>query len=159
MNDARAQGSLLSSLKLYGLPWPLFAAAFVIIIFTAYMGKLSTDIAGTMALCIAIAGIFDEIGERLPIWNSYVGGGLLMVFFGTAALKQFGVIPEPYVKSINTFISGGMGFLTLFIVLLITGSILSLNRDILLRSFAGYLPAILGGLAAAMGLGVVTGMF
>ena len=92
MNDTRAQGSLLSSLKLYGLPWPLFAAAFVIIIVTAYMGKLSTDIAGTMALCIAIAGIFDEIGERLPIWNSYVGGGLLMVFFGTAALKHFGGI-------------------------------------------------------------------
>ena len=82
-----------------------------------------------------------------------------MVFFGTATLKQFDIIPEPYVKSINTFISGGMGFLTLFIVLLITGFILSLNRDILLRSFAGYLPAILGGLAAAMGLGVVTGMF
>ena len=159
MNDTRAQGSLLSSLKLYGLPWPLFAAAFVIIIVTAYMGKLSTDIAGTMALCVAIAGIFDEIGERLPIWNSYVGGGLLMVFFGTAALKHFGVIPEPYLKSINTFISGDMGFLTLFIVLLITGSILSLNRDILIRSFAGYLPAILGGLAAAMGLGIVTGMF
>ena len=41
MNDTRAQGSLLSSLKLYGLSWPLFAAAFAVIIFTAYMGKLS----------------------------------------------------------------------------------------------------------------------
>ncbi len=83
MNDTRAQGSLLSSLKLYGLPWPLFAAAFAVIIFTAYMGKLSTDIAGTMALCIAIAGIFDEIGERLPIWNS----DDLPIFFSSLFFK------------------------------------------------------------------------
>jgi Na+/citrate or Na+/malate symporter len=152
--------SLWSSLKLYGLPWQLFCLFFVSIIFTAaYKGSLTTDMAGTIALCLAIAGVFDEIGERLPIWNSYIGGGLLMVFFGTAALKYFGIIPEKYLTSINTFISGDTGFLTFFIIILITGSILSLDREILLRSFGGYIPAILGGVAAAMGLGIVTGFF
>jgi len=40
---------------------------------------------------------------------------------------------------------------------LIVGSVLALERDILLRSFAGYVPAILGGLFVAMLFGIVCG--
>lgn len=148
--------TLLGSLKLYGLPWQLFFGAFVIVILAAYKGVLTTDMAGTMALCIAMGGVLDEIGERLPIWNSYIGGGILMAFFGTAVLKQFGIIPQKYLDSIDWFVSGDVGFLTFFIVFLITGSILSLDRKILLKSFAGYIPAILGGIAASMLFGVGT---
>lgn len=150
--------TMLSTFKMYGLPWHIFAGFFAIVIFTAYHGALTVDMAGTLALCIAIGGVFDEIGERLPIWNSYVGGGILMAFFGTAVLKQFGLIPEKYIASINWFISGDVNFLTYFIVFLICGSILSLDRDILLRSFAGYIPAILGGVAVSMLFGVGTGL-
>lgn len=53
---------------------------------------------------------------------------------------------------------GDTNFINLFIIALITGSILSLDRSILLRSFAGYIPAILGGVAAAMLLGVIGGL-
>lgn len=150
--------TFLSSFKMYGLPWHIFAGFFAVVIFSAYKGALTVDMAGTIALCIAIAGVFDEIGERIPIWNSYIGGGLLMVFFGTAVLKQFGIIPTKYVESINWFISNEVNFLTYFIVFLITGSILSLDRDILLRSFAGYIPAILGGVGVSMLFGVGTGL-
>jgi Na+/citrate or Na+/malate symporter len=143
---------------MYGLPWPFFAAGFAIVVFTAYMGALTTDMAGTMALCIALGGLFDEIGERLPIWNTYIGGGILMAFFGTAVLKHFGILPQQYLDSINWFVSEDVNFLNFFIVFLITGSILSLDRNILLKSFAGYIPAILGGVAAAMLFGVGTGM-
>lgn len=81
-----------------------------------------------------------------------------MAFFGTALLKQFGLIPGKYIDSINWFISKDVNFLTYFIVFLIVGSILSLDRDILIRSFAGYIPAILGGVAVAMLFGVATGL-
>ena len=45
----------------------------------------------------------------------------------------------------------------MFIIMLIVGSVLSLERDILLRSFAGYIPAILGGLVVAALMGVIFG--
>lgn len=48
-------------------------------------------------------------------------------------------------------------FLSFFIIFLITGSILSLDRKLLLRSFAGYIPAIFGGLIGASLLGVAAG--
>lgn len=150
--------TLLGSFKTYGLPWYIFAFFFAVVVFCTYKGALTADLAGTLALCIAIAGVFDEIGERVPIWNTYIGGGLLMVFFGTAVIKQFGIIPEKYVTAINWFISNDVNFLNFFIVFLICGSILSLDRDILLRSFAGYIPAILGGVAVSMIFGVGTGL-
>lgn len=150
--------TMLGSFKMYGLPWHIFAGFFAVVIFAAYKGALTVDMAGTIAICISIGGVFDEIGERLPIWNSYIGGGILMAFFGTAVLKQFGLIPGKYIDAINWFISDDVNFLTYFIVFLITGSILSLDRDILLRSFVGYIPAILGGVAVSMVFGVATGM-
>ena len=80
--------------KLNGAPWYIAVGCILIILAAAYTGVLGTDMASVLALCVAIAVIFNEIGERLPIWNSYIGGGLLMVFFGTAVLVQFNLIPK-----------------------------------------------------------------
>ena len=123
-----------------------------------YWGIQSSSITGTLATCFALAVVFNELGERIPIWNNYIGGGLLMCFFGVAILKHFGLIPEEATNNINSFVSDDANFLELFIVLLITGSVLALDRDILLKSFAGYLPAIFGGLVAACILGVLGGL-
>lgn len=49
-------------------------------------------------------------------------------------------------------------FLSFFIVFLICGSILGLEKKLLLKSFAGYLPAIFGGLIGASILGIVGGL-
>ena len=51
-----------------------------------------------------------------------------------------------------------MSFLTFFIAMLITGSILGLNSTLLIKSLVRYLPAILGGLAGAAALGILGGL-
>ena len=121
-------------------------------------GALGSDITAFIAVSFTIAILFNKIGKILPIWNTYIGGGLLMVFFGTALLKQFNLIPEKYVELIGTMIQGDVNVLNTFIISLIAGSILSLDRKVLLRSFGGYIPAILGGLAGASLFGIATGL-
>ena len=111
-----------------------------------------------IAVSASLAILFNKIGKILPIWNTYIGGGLLMVFFGTAILKQFNLIPEKYVEQISNMVQGDVNLLGIFILALIMGSILSLDRKVLLRSFVGYIPAILGGLAGASVLGVLAGL-
>ena len=37
-------------------------------------GSLSTDLAGGFAFMLALGIICNEIGERIPFWNSYIGG-------------------------------------------------------------------------------------
>lgn len=113
-----------------------------------------------MILIIAYGVVFFEIGERLPIWNTYIGGGVLAAFFGTAIIRQLSLIPKVYIDPINEFIGGDtVGFTTIWIIVLITGSVLSLEKKILLKSFVGYFPAILGGLIAAMAFGSLAGLF
>ncbi len=146
------------ALKLGGLPWWQAVIAIILCAIPMYWGIQSSSMTGTLCSCFALAVVFNEIGERLPIWNSYIGGGLLMAFFGVAVMKYFGLIPEEAITNINSFVSEDANFLELFIVILIVGSVLALNRDILLKSFGGYIPAILGGLLAACVLGVVTGL-
>jgi len=144
-------------LRIAGLPWYMCLAACVLIFVGVYTGTLSTDIAGAMGLSCAISALLYEFGERLPIWNSFIGGGLLMVFFGTAVMMEFHLIPQDYANAIGETVQGAPNLLNLFIIFLITGSILSLDRKILLKSFAGYIPAILGGLACAALFGCLVG--
>ena len=147
-------------LKLYGAPWYITLIGCAIVIAAAYFGALGKDFASIMILIIAYGVVFFEIGERLPIWNTYIGGGVLAAFFGTAIIRQLSLIPKVYIDPINEFIGGDtVGFTTIWIIILITGSVLSLEKKILLKSFVGYFPAILGGLIAAMAFGSLAGLF
>ncbi|MFM1514893.1 2-hydroxycarboxylate transporter family protein [Helcococcus ovis] len=148
----------MKKIKLFGLDIPTFGLIAVVIIAAMYLGVLSKDLAGGLAIMFVIGTIFNEIGERIPIWNKYVGGGLVLAFLGTALLVQFNVIPKDYVKLINSVNSKPMGMLNLFIIALITGSILGLNRKLMIKSFAGYIPSILGGLLGAAVLGILVGL-
>lgn len=141
-----------------GMPLWLYAVCSAVIIAVMMTGALGTDITAFIAVCCVISIIFNKIGKILPIWNTYIGGGLLMIFFGTAVLKQMNLIPEEYVELIGNMVQGDVNILNVFIIALIMGSILSLDRNVLLRSFGGYIPAILGGLVGASLLGVVTGL-
>ena len=144
--------------KYFGLNLPMLLVLSAIVFIATYMGVLSKDLAGGVALMFAIGIILYEIGERIPIWNTYVGGGLVLAFLGTAVLVYLNVIPEEYVELISSVNSKPMGLLNFFIIMLISGSLLGLNRDLMIKSFAGYIPAILGGVLGAAILGILGGL-
>lgn len=80
------------SLKTFGMPWWLAGAIAVIVIAAAATGALSADLAGCFALMLAIGLICNEIGERIPFWNSYIGGGLVLTFLVSAFLFTYKLI-------------------------------------------------------------------
>lgn len=138
MSEEKKSGLMFGKLPL----WQALAAIIICAI-PMYYGFQSKSMTGTLCSIFALAILFNEIGELLPIWNDYIGGGLLMCFFGVAIMKYYGLIPEQAIKNINSFVSDDANYLEFFIIMLITGSVLALDRDILLRSFLGYIPAIL----------------
>ena len=151
--------SVIDELKnMGGLPWWLYLICAGVVLAVAFTDTLGYDATAFIAVTMALAIILYKIGKILPIWDTYIGGGLLMVFFGTAVLKQLNLIPEKYVDLINNTVQGDVSILNVFIICLIMGSILSLDRKVLLRSFGGYIPSILGGLAGAALLGFGTGL-
>ncbi|MGF0095217.1 2-hydroxycarboxylate transporter family protein [Peptoniphilus sp. SGI.035] len=145
--------------KYFGLNLPMLLILAIIVFIATYLGVLSKDLAGGVALMFAIGIILYEIGEVIPFWNTYVGGGLVLAFLGTAVLCYYKVIPEEYVELISSVNSKPMGVLNFFIIMLITGSLLGLNRELMIKSFAGYIPAILGGVVGAAVLGIIGGLF
>lgn len=144
--------------KYFGLNLPMLLVLAIIVFIATYVGVLSKDLAGGVALMFAIGIILYEIGEIIPFWNTYVGGGLVLAFLGTAVLCYYKVIPEEYVELISSVNSKPMGVLNFFIIMLITGSLLGLNRELMVKSFAGYIPAILGGVLGAAVLGIIGGL-
>jgi len=139
------------------MPWWLAGAIAIIAIVSAATGALSTDLAGCFVLMLSIGLICNEIGERIPFWNSYIGGGLVLTFLVSAFLFTYNIIPQKYADAM-TMIMDDADFLSFFIIFLITGSILALDRKLLIRSFAGYIPAIFGGLIGAGLLGCGAGL-
>lgn len=145
------------SLKTFGMPWWLAGAIAVVVLAAAATGALSADLAGCFALMLSIGLVCNELGERIPFWNSYIGGGLVLTFLVSAFLFTYNLIPQKYAEGM-VMIMDDADFLSFFIVFLITGSILALDRKLLIRSFAGYIPAIFGGLIGAGILGVIAGL-
>lgn len=146
-----------SGFKVFGLPLYLYVIFSLVMIAGLFTESMATDMAASIALLLFLGITFGEIGERIPIWNEYIGGGPILAFIGTAILVYNGVLPEKYIQSATDFMDAG-GFLTLFVVVLITGSVLSLERKLLIRSFVGYIPAILGGVLFAFIFGTIGGL-
>lgn len=143
--------------KMFGMPWYLMLVVAAIVLFASTMGYLPNNAVGAFALLYSVGILFATVGDRIPIWKEYVGGGPILAFLGSAALVYWGIIPQASVDAVVTLMDTA-DFLDLFIAVLITGSILSVNRKLLLKAFAGYLPAILGGVVAAFGFAAVGGM-
>ena len=147
--------------QLYNLPWYFFAIFSVVVLAAAYLGVLPTGMAGCFAFMIVLGTILNEIGDHTPIIRSYLGGGAIVVIFGTALLNYFNIFPTAVVENITSFFKPTGAFLDFYIAALITGSILGMNSTLLKKAAARYFPAIFGGLILSFALcsavGAITG--
>lgn len=144
------------SFKLFNMPWQIFAVFAAIVLIAVYMKVLPKGMIGAVPFTIVLGAVLNEIGDRCPIVNTYLGGGAIVIIFGMAVLCYYHIIPDTTVKIVTNFMKGE-GFLDFYIAALICGSILGMNRDLLIRAAIRYLPAILGGVAAAIGLAGLVG--
>lgn len=170
-----------STYKLFNLPWHFFAVFAAVVLIATYMGVLPVGMGGCFAFMIVIGTILNEIGNHTPIVRSYLGGGAIVVIFGSALMNYFGLIPAlvetledgtavynmhlfhdlDLLGAIKNFFQPTGAFLDFYIAALITGSILGMNRKLLVKAAVRYFPAIFGGLLFAFAgctlLGAVTG--
>lgn len=138
-------------------------AIVAIMVYVPFGGKEAGLMRGnflTIFTVLAIFGIlFGEIGDRIPVWNEYVGGGTVLVFFMSAVFGTYNLVPKPVLASIKIFYSKQpVNFLELFIPALIVGSVLTVNRKTLLQAITGYIPLILIGVLGATVGGVGAGL-
>ena len=154
--------------KVCGLTAKYFVPLFLVVIICTYGGFMPTvkigettgvGMVGTLAFLMSVGGLFFWLGNSIPIVNSYLGGSVLFYMFGPALLNYFGLLPETTVKGVSILMK--YGFQDVYIAALLCGSVLYMDRKILLGAISRYLPAILGSQVFALGFcflgGLITG--
>ncbi|MFF2346975.1 2-hydroxycarboxylate transporter family protein [Pseudarthrobacter sp. NPDC058119] len=137
------------------IPLPFYLLLIILLIaFTATKG-----VTGELAMVIAISAVFaftlGEIGNRLPLLRK-IGGGAVLVTFIPSLLGYLGWVPEPMKKAVGDFFTTSK-ILNLFIAAVIVGSILSMNRQVLIKGFVKIFVPLLAGSVLAVVCGTAVG--
>lgn len=161
-----------------GLNFPLFFVALLLTAIVVYVsfGEAKVVVDGvetivpkesgflrpnflTMFSVLAVFGIlFGEIGDRIPVWDEYIGGGTVLVFFAAAVFATYNLVPVTFLKAVEVFYGKQpVNFLELFIPALIVGSVLTVDRKTLIKSLSGYIPLIVVGVLGAAICGIGAG--
>jgi Na+/citrate or Na+/malate symporter len=142
------------------IPLPIYLVLGGAIGFLAYRGKVAHDVC-TMAAVIAL-GAFTcaEIGNRLPLLRR-IGGAAILCTVVPSLAAFYHLLPDRLIHPVVEFTTY-TNFLYLYIACIVVGSILGMDRTVLVRCFLkifvpitlGTLAAILAGLGAAALLGL-----
>ena len=133
----------LNEIKISGVSIPLYAFIVFVLAVTIAMGKLPLNMLGLTLLLVVMGHVLYFIGEKLPIMNSYLGGGSVFTLLGATLLATFHIIPKDIIVATKGFLGDSFGFLDFYIAALICGAILGMNRKILVKASARFIPVSL----------------
>lgn len=111
----------------------------------------------SMVLAIMAVGGFTcaEIGKRIPVLRS-IGGAAIFATFIPSALVFYHVLPTSIIQPVTDFYKN-TNFLYLFITAIIVGSILGMDRRVLIQGFLKIFVPLAAGSLVAMLVGTLVG--
>lgn len=139
----------LKKMEVMGIPLPIYLLITALVVFVMCMDFMPSGMIGAFAVMMVLGGLFGVIGNHMPIVRTYLGGGAIVCIFASAALVYFRLIPDAVVENVDAFMNKS-GFLNFYIAALITGSILGMNRALLLRAAVRFLPVALCAMTFAI---------
>jgi malate:Na+ symporter len=137
------------------VPLPVYLIAAGVIAYFVLQGKLPTEI--NVAIAVLTIGGFTcaELGKRLPLIRQ-IGGAAIFATFIPSALVYYKLLPPVIVSSVTDF-TKSTNFLYLFITAIIVGSILGMDRRVLIAGFAKIFVPLMAGSIAAGCVGTLVG--
>ena len=139
----------MKDLKIMGIDVKVFAIIAVITAIACALGVLPSGMIGAFLFLMIFGELLNIIGNNAPIIKTFLGGGAIVCIFGGAALVYWHIIPQSVTDTCTSFMTTN-GFLDFYIAALITGSILGMNRQLLIKAAIRYLPCIIGSVGMAL---------
>ncbi|SAL75013.1 citrate carrier protein [Caballeronia terrestris] len=131
------------------IPLPVYVILLALITGFAVTGKVPGEISMAIAVLAFFGFTCAEIGKRLPIVRN-IGAAAIFATFIPSALTYYHLLPKP-ILTLTTDFTKSTNFLYLFIASIIVGSILSMDRRVLIQGFIKiFVPLALGSVAAAI---------
>jgi len=135
---------------------PIYVILVGLLAILTQQGQIKPD-APTMIAVLVLGGFTcAELGRRLPVLRS-IGAAAIFATFIPSALVYYKLIPAPIEKSIIDF-TKSTNFLYVYIAAIIVGSILGMDRNVLVKGFLKiFVPLSVGSIVAAA-VGTLVGM-
>lgn len=160
--EAKRPSSFGGSWQIGVIPWPVFLALSLLVLGIYLNGEL--DDLGNISVMIAILGLGGyacaELGKRIPVIRA-LGAAAIFATFIPSYLVAAKLLPQPLVGAITSFTKSSQ-FLYLYIAAIVVGSILSMDRKMLLGGFFKiFVPMFSGSILAGtvgMAVGIACGM-
>lgn len=137
------------------IPLPIYLLLAAVLVAFAVLGKFKSDVATVFGIMTAFSFALGEIGKRLPIIKN-IGGAAVVVTFVPSYLAYKGLIPASMTSAVDSFFKSS-GILYVFIAAVIVGSILSMERETLIKGFLKIFAPLFVGSIVAASVGTVTG--
>jgi CCS family citrate carrier protein len=129
------------------IPLPVYIVLFALIIGFVVTDTMTQEICIQIAL-LAVGGFTcAEIGKRAPLLRN-IGGAAICATFIPSFLVFYHLLPADIINNVTDFTKMS-NFLYLFITCIIVGSILSMDRHVLIAGFLKiFIPLAVGSIAA-----------
>ncbi|BBU30922.1 L-malate permease [Burkholderia sp. THE68] len=146
----------INHVKIGGMPVVMFAALALVTILAAATKKLPNDMIGGFAVLMLSGLLLGEIGSRIPLFR-HIGGPAILCLFVPSALLGYKLMDDASLKAITTTMKTA-NLQYLYIACLVAGSILGMNRKILIEGFLKMFVPLLIGTITAIAAGVLVGL-
>ena len=144
-----------NAMQIMGIPLGAYLIIFVIIVTGTYLNVIPCNFLTGFSFTMVVGCLLNWLGTRNKYVNMLGGPALLCLFVPTLCV-YFGILPKEVVDFTNVFYTGTMGYIEYFIAALITGSILSMDRNILIKAGSRYaVPLIIGLIVSLGGAGII----
>src|SRR5215471_12340258 len=131
------------------IPIPIYVILIALLAGFAFTGDIKGEISIMIAVLVIGGFTCAEVGKRLPVLRN-IGAPAIFATFIPSALAYYKVLPPQIEKSVIEF-TKYTNFLYLFIACIIVGSILSMDRQVLIKGFLKiFVPLAIGSIAAAI---------
>ena len=146
--------------KVGSIPLPVYLILAAVIFAASAYGRLPADMIGGIAIMMIMGILLGDVGLRLPILKE-IGGPAILSIFVPSIMVFYNLINPASIKAITAFMKGS-NFLYLYIACLVTGSILGMQRVVLIQGFIRmFVPLLIGTIGSIVGgtlVGTLTGL-
>ena len=131
------------------VPIPVYVILIALLVGFTYTGDIKGEISIMIAVLVVGGFTCAEIGKRTPVLRN-IGAAAIFATFIPSALAYYKLLPPQIEKSVIEF-TKYTNFLYLFIACIIVGSILSMDRQVLVQGFLKiFVPLAIGSIAAGI---------
>lgn len=156
--DVKAQTFIekMMDVKVGSVPLPVYVVLSAVIFVTGIAQQLPVNMLGGFAVILTLGWLLGTIGANIPFVKNF-GGPAILSLLVPSILVFFNLVNQNILDSANILMKEA-NFLYFYIACLVCGSILGMNRKMLVQGLMRMIVPMMVGMIFAMGVGTLVGV-